>query len=422
MKVSDSTSDNEQRKTGLPLEGVKVLDLTRAMPGPYCTMMLADLGADVIKIEPPGGDETRLWGPPFIGEESTYFLSVNRNKKSIVIDLRKEEGVEIIRRLAASSQVLVENYRPGTTEKLGISYPEVKKVNPSIVYCSISGFGQTGPSKEKPGYDIIAFAASGVMSITGEPGRPPVKMGVPVSDICAGMYGAYAIMTALYRQERDKALYPPQGSETSPRGEYIDVSMFEGQVSWLTHQASAYFATGENPEPLGSMHPSIAPYQAFKGSDGKYFVIAVGNDVLWKKFCDAVGVPQLKDDERFVSNSSRVKNRSELVTQLANIFSRATADDWIEKTSSVGVPCGPINRLGEVFKDPQVASRKMVLECEHPTAGKIKQIGIPYHFDNFEFAVRSPPPLLGEHTGKILTALGFTQSEVDQLKKGQVVH
>jgi crotonobetainyl-CoA:carnitine CoA-transferase CaiB-like acyl-CoA transferase len=401
-----------ESETKGPLSDVKVLDLTRAMSGPFCTMMLADLGAQVIKVEPPGGDETRLWGPPFIGKESTYFLSINRNKKSIVIDLRKEKGLEIVNKLARGSDVLVENFRPGTTAKLGINYEKIRLVNPDIVYCSISGFGQTGPSREKPGYDIITFATSGMMSITGEAKRPPVKVGVPVSDICAGMYGAYAIMSSLYKRERD----------SKQKGAYIDVSMLEGQISWLTHQASAYFATGENPEPLGSMHPSIAPYQAFKASDESYFILAVGNDELWKRFCAAIGSNELEKDQRFKSNPERVRNRIELEKTLSGIFATEPSQKWIERISAAGVPCCPINKLDQVFSDPQVKERKMVLESDHPTAGKIKQLGLPYHFDQFEFRVRSPPPLLGEHSEEVLSSLGYSESEVEDLKKSDVVH
>jgi crotonobetainyl-CoA:carnitine CoA-transferase CaiB-like acyl-CoA transferase len=419
-KSQDTAGDDTTSK--MPLRGVRVLDLTRAMAGPFCSMMLADLGADVVKVEPPGGDETRLWGPPFIGEESTYFLSVNRNKKSIVVDLRKEKGVEIVKGLARNSHVLVENYRPGTTEKLGINYEKMKRVNPELIYCSISGFGQTGPDREKPGYDLIAFATSGMMSITGEPGRPPVKVGVPVSDICAGMYAAYAIMSSLYKQEIEKSHRRSTRKNPVTRGDYIDVSMLEGQISWLTHQASGYFATGNNPEPLGSSHPSIAPYQAFRGSEGKYFIIAVGNDDLWKKFCDALSISELRDDPRFISNPKRVENKIQLEKELSKVFSSDSSLNWIQKISSVGVPCCPINKLDEVFKDPQVISRKMVLECEHPSAGKIKQLGLPYHFRDFEFRVRFPPPLLGEHTSEILSGLGYSAPMIEGLKTDQIVH
>lgn len=404
----------------MPLEGIKVLDLTRAMSGPYCTMMLGDMGAEVIKIEPPSGDETRLWGPPFVGNESTYFLSVNRNKKSIVVDLRKKKGVEILKRIAATSQVLVENYRPGITEKLGINYGRLKRLNTSLVYCSISAFGQTGPSRQIPGYDIITFAASGMMSMTGEPSRPPVKMGVPISDICSGMYGAYAILGALYKQAKN--IDDTRKKRRSiAQGEYIDVSMLEGQISWLTHQASAFFATGKNPEALGSMHPSISPYQAFRGSDGAYFVLGVANEQLWVKFCDILGLEQLKEDKRFSSNALRVEHRDQLVESLSNFFSSKSADEWVSLISSAGVPCGPINKLSGVFKDPQVIARNMVLECEHPTAGKIKQLGVPYRFGNKQFSIRSAPPRLGEHTNVILSNLGYSKQNIVSLRESGVV-
>lgn len=417
MKVTRGTKSNLGGSA--PLEGIRVVDLTRALSGPFCTMMLADMGAEVIKVEPPSGDETRLWGPPFIGSVSTYFLSVNRNKKSIAIDLKKAQGVKILKRLVATSQVLVENYRPGTTEKLGISYNQLKRVNRDLVYCSISAFGQTGPSRLAPGYDIITFAASGMMSITGEPDRPPVKAGVPISDICAGMYGAYAVLGALYKLNSEKGRQ--RTSKTKHLGKYIDVSMLEGQISWLTHQASAFFATAKNPEPLGSMHPSIAPYQAFRGSDGEYFVLGVANEQLWVEFCDTLGLADLKEDRRFCSNALRVEHRAELADALSKFFSARTAREWVEMISAAGVPCGPINKLSKVFEDPQVVARKMVLECEHPVAGKIKQLGVPYHFQGTDFSIHSPPPTLGEHTEEILLDVGYSKSEIGRLVASNVV-
>jgi crotonobetainyl-CoA:carnitine CoA-transferase CaiB-like acyl-CoA transferase len=390
------------------LDGIKVVDLTRALSGPFCTMMLGDFGAEVIKVEPPGGDETRLWGPPFVGGESAYFLSINRNKKSIVLDLRKNEGVEIVKRLARDSDILVENYRPGTAKRLGVDYDSLKKVNSKLIYCSISGFGQTGPDKDKPGYDIITFAASGMMSITGEEGRPPVKAGVPVSDIGAGMYAAYAIVSALFRRSRDQS------------GEYIDASMLEGQISWLTHQAAAYFATGENPNRLGSSHASIVPYQAFKARDD-YFVLAVGNDELWAKFCTTLSRPELKEDPRFASNPARVKNKRELESLLESIFANDTAEGWVRKISSAGVPCCQINKLNQVFSDPQVLSRRMVTEVEHQKAGKIKQLGIPYRFANYDFEISRPPPLMGEHSEEILASLDYSKEKVAELKRQGII-
>jgi crotonobetainyl-CoA:carnitine CoA-transferase CaiB-like acyl-CoA transferase len=366
-------------------------------------MMLADLGADVIKVEPPGrGDETREWGPPFIKGESVYFMSVNRNKRGIVLDLKSKRGIEVLRRLVKRSDVFVENFRPGTTTRLGIDYQAIRKLNPRMIYCSISGFGQTGPYRDRPGYDLVVFASSGMMSITGEEDRPPVKSGVPVSDIGGGMYAAFAIAASLYGRTRVRA------------GEYIDVSLFEGQISWLTYQAGSYFATGENPLRLGSAHPSIAPYQAFKASD-RYFVVAVGNDDLWHEFCNAVSCQDLEHDPRFGSNPDRVKNRLELESALSKVFSTGAANNWLSKLESAGIPCSPINTLDKVFADPQVRHRGVVMESEHRKAGKIKQLNVPFRFESFAFGAGSPPPVLGEHTRKVLAEIGYTACEIEKL-------
>jgi formyl-CoA transferase/CoA:oxalate CoA-transferase len=374
-------------------------------------MMLADMEAEVIKVEPVNGvgDESRSWGPPFLKGESAYFLSVNRNKRSIVINLTKDNGKKILLRLAQNTDVFLENFRPGTTLKLGIDYESLKRINDHIIYCSVSGFGQSGPEKDKPGYDIIALASSGMMSITGEPGRPPVKMGVPASDIAAGMYSAYSIVCALLRRKN------------TDQGEYIDVGLQDGMISWLTNQAGSFFATGKNPSPSGSAHTTIAPYQAFKGKDESYFVVAVGNDKLWDDFCKAIGADELRSDKRFETNSERVENKVELEHVLQEIFSTDHTSSWVSKISRAGVPCSLIKKLDQVFSDPHVISRGMLNEVEHPKLGPIKQIGIPYHFSNFRFQIRSPPPTLGEHTSEILSSLGFSKAEINKLRAKGVV-
>lgn len=372
-------------------------------------MMLADLGADIVKVEPPGrGDETRQWGPPFVEGESAYFMSVNRNKRSIVIDLKSKAGLRVLKDLASVSDVLVENFRPGTTSKLRIDYDSIKKVNPGIVYCAVSGFGQTGPYRDRAGYDLVVFAESGQMSITGEQGRPPVKAGVAVSDIGGGMFAAFAIVSALLRRT------------TTGSGEFIDVSLYEGQISWLTYQAGNYFATGKNPARMGSSHPTIVPYQAFKSKDD-YFVIAVGNDELWRKFCVTIKRRDLVNDPRFRTNPERVRNRSSLSRILAKVFLYRTAQEWVTKLAKAGVPTGLINNFDGVFSSPQAKSRNLVIEALHPKAGKIRQLNMPFRMDSYHFKVRMPPPVLGEHTREILMEAGYSRPKIDALFSAKVV-
>jgi formyl-CoA transferase/CoA:oxalate CoA-transferase len=372
-------------------------------------MMLADLGADVVKVEAPGvGDESRSWGPPFVNGESAYFLSVNRNKKSVALDLKSPEGRGVLHRLVKDADVFIENFRPGTAARLGAGYATLKKLNPRLVYCSISGFGQTGPRRDMPGYDIIALALSGMMSITGEEGRPPVKMGVPVSDIGAGMFAAFAIAASLFKRLKTGG------------GEYIDVSLLEGQLSWLTHQAGSYFATGEVPKRTGSAHSSIAPYQAFKASDF-YFIVAVGNDAQWQSFCSALSLPGLLSDPRFATNSQRVRNRELLEAHLTGIFSKGTASHWIRLLNEAGVPSAPISSVDEALSDPQVAARRMLMEIDHPKSGRIKQLGIPYRLSGYRFSIRSAPPLLGQHTDEVLRSIGYSAEERASLRAAGVV-
>lgn len=392
------------------LEGIKIVDFTGYLAGPYCTMILADLGAEVTKVEEPGrGDGSRQWGPPFVDGESAYFLSVNRNKRSITLNLKSDEGRQIASKLVSNSDVLVENFRPGIAERLGIDYESLKKVNPSLIYCSISGFGQDGPYRDKPSYDIIGQAMGGLMSITGEKDCPPVKIGIAIADICAGMFACIGILAALNFRS------------LTGEGDRIDISLLDGQISWLSHQAGYYFATGKNPDRMGSSHPTIVPYQAFKASDS-YFVIAVGNDSLWAKFCDALSLDSLKRDPRFFSNPDRVKNREELKSTLDDFFSKKSSKEWLKLIDAAGVPCAPIQTFDDVFRDSQVLHRHMIEEIAHPKLQrKIKVIGSPIKTSKSSFKIRLPPPTLGENTDDILSDLGYSTEEITKLREKSVL-
>ncbi|MEM3545122.1 MAG: CaiB/BaiF CoA-transferase family protein [Nitrososphaerota archaeon] len=392
----------------LPLEEVRVLDFTRVMAGPFATMLLGDLGADVIKVEPPGGDDTRGWGPPWIGGDSGYFMSVNRNKRSIIIDLKKPESWKIVKKLVKKSDIVVENFRPGVAEELGISYSRLSQINPRIIYCSISGFGQSGPYRDKPGYDLIALAMSGLMSITGEPKRPPVKFGVPIADLTTALFAVTSILSALYWREK------------TGRGQYIDMALLDVQILLLTHQAFNYFATGMEPERMGSAHPNIVPYQAFQTADG-YIVVTVGSEKLWEKFCKAIGRPDLMENPKFRTNADRVINREELVEELSRIFRSKPTDFWLEVLEKAGVPAAPILTVGQALNDEHVKYRGMVVEVQHPEAGFIKMLGTPFKLSETPGNLRTPPPTRGQHTYEILRELGFTDEEIRTLKNKHVV-
>ena len=375
------------------LAGVRVVDLTRAMAGPYCTMILGDLGAEVLKVEEPeSGDETRAWGPPFLAGESAYFLSVNRNKKSIGLNLKHEAGRDLLERLVARSDVLVENFRPGTLARLGFAPKPLLHRYPRLVICCISGYGANGPACDLPGYDLILQGEGGLMSLTGERDGPPSKVGVAVADIGAGMFAAIAVLAALTARGR------------GGRGQIVDTSLLEGQVAWLTYMASSYFVTGENPPRPGSAHPSIVPYQPFVTRDIP-LTLAVNNEKLWRGFCEALGLEHLRDDPRFASNPERVKNRGILVPQLEAHFRERSGRDILARLRAAGIPCGPIQSVAEVFQDPQVLHRRMVQEMDHPAAGRIRQIGIPIKLSATPGSLRLPPPTLGQHTGEVLRGL-----------------
>jgi len=394
-----------------PLDGLRVLDLSRVLTGPFCSMLLGDLGAEVIKIEIPRiGDDTRQWGPPFVDGESAYFLSINRNKKSVTIDLSKDKGREILYALAEKSDVLVENFRPGVTARLQVDYPTLAKKNPRLIYCSITSYGHTGAYRDRLAYDIVLQGMGGLMGITGEPGRPPVRIGVALSDIGAGMYAAIAILAALAARAR------------TDKGQWIDISLLDSTVSWMTYMAANYFATGKDPERMGSAHPTIVPYQCFETSEGRFITLAVGNDKLFQNFCKAIHRESLADDQRFSTNPSRVINRDRLIPILEEVFKQKPRDEWLRILTKEGVPAGPVYSLQEVFSDPQVLQRKMLLRIQHPTAGEISQIGIPMMFSDTNPQVRSPPPTLGEHSNEVLgKLLGYDERRIAELRNEGVV-
>ncbi len=392
-----------------PLTGITVLDLTRVLSGPYCTMMLADLGARVIKIEHPGkGDDTRQWGPPFLGVESAYFLSINRNKESVTLDFKQPGGREVLERLIDRADVLAENFKPGTLDRAGFGWDAVHARAPRLIYASISGYGQTGPRRNEPGYDAVIQAEGGLMSVTGDGRGPAYRLGVAISDIVAGMFTAQAITAALFHRER------------SGKGQRVDIGMLDTTAALLTYQAGNYFATGDAPVRLGNRHPTIAPYETFRTSDGE-IVIAVGNDAIWRRFCPALDQPALADDSRFRSNRDRLTNYAALKAILEPVLASRTRAEWTLRFQAADVPCGSVRDVAEVLADPQLAARGMVTTVEHPTVGPTRVISSPLHLSASPSSVRTPPPTLGQHTDAVLAELGYDPEMILSLKSSGAV-
>ena len=392
-----------------PLKGLRILDMSRILAGPTCTQMLGDLGADVIKIERPGlGDDTRNWGPPYLKDtkgkdtsESAYYLCANRNKRSITVDITRKEGQELIRKLAEKCDVLIENYKVGGLKKYGLDYKGMKKEFPALIYCSISGFGQTGPKSQLPGYDFMIQAMGGIMSVTGDPKETPMKVGVGIADVMCGMYAAVSILSAIHHRDNG-------GS-----GQYIDLALFDSQAAWLINSGLNYLTSRQDQNRMGNSHPNIVPYQVFETSDG-YFVLAIGNNLQFNKFCKLAGLRNLSKDIRFKTNANRVLNRKILVPLISVSIKKHTTKFWLEGLKKIQVPCGPINTVKEVFDDPQIKHREMEISMNHNLSGtnKVSLIGSPVKMSSTPVSYRHAPPTLGQHTDEILKEfLGMNEKE-----------
>ena len=396
-----------------PLDGLRVFDLTRILAGPTCTQLLGDLGAEVIKVERPGaGDDTRKWGPPYVKDagggdtsESAYYLSSNRNKRSVAIDIAMPAGQRLARRLIAGCDVMVENFKVGDMARYGLAYDDLRSELPRLIYCSISGFGQTGPYAPRAGYDFLAQGLGGIMSITGDPDRPPMKVGVAIADIMCGMYAAVALLAALHHRDR------------SGEGQYIDLGLLDTQVAWLGNIGLNYLTGGAVPQRLGNEHPNIVPYSVVPASDG-FFILAVGNDGQFVKFSQFAGAPELAADSRFVTNDARVRNRVELYRVLSELTRRKRQAEWVDGLTRLGVPCGAVNDISQVFADPQVQARGMRIALPHPLAGKgaVDLVGNPIRLSETPVTYRLPPPTLGQHTDDVLRELGLDEAELASLR------
>ncbi len=400
----------DQPANDLPLSGIRVLDLSRILAGPWCTMMLGDLGAEVIKVERPGaGDDTRTWGPPFVGGEAAYYLCCNRNKKSITVDLKNSRGVELVKELAQVSDVLVENFTPGLMERFGLDYETLHEINPRLIYCSISAYGQDGPYRDRPGYDMVLSAVGGLMWITGPQGGEPCKVGVAITDVVTGVHAQGAITAALLWRER------------SGKGQYIDCSLLDTQASCLANIASNYLVAGKEATRWGTAHESIIPYQVFNTKDHP-IAIAVANQKLWINFCKVLGREEWTDDPRFATNPKRVENREVLLPLVVELVAQKTCQEWMDLFVEAAIPCGPVNNMQRLFNDPQILHRGMVAEVPHPTIGTLRLAGVPIKYSETPPTIRQAPPLLGQHTDEILAdVLEYTPEKIEDLRQQDVI-
>ena len=388
----------------LALEGMKIIDCSQVLAGPFCTMLLADMGADVIKIEKPaGGDDTRHMGPPFVSGESAAFLAMNRNKRSIVLDFKQKSGVEAARRLASDADVMIENYRAGTIDRLGLGYEEMSAANPALIYCSISGFGRTGPYSRRGGYDLIAQGMSGLMSITGMPGSPPVKVGVPMADLNAGMFAVYGILSAYIHRLK------------TGQGQYLEVSLLESALAYMVWESGIYFTTGEVSRPLGSAHRLSAPYQSLKTRDG-YINVGAPNDTNWERMVRTMGRDDLLEDERFTDNAGRMANRSDLEVELERTLTEYDTAHWLEKFDRAGFPAGPVLDMEQVWNNEQVQARRMDVELEHPAAGTVRHIGLAAKLYGTPGRMEWPAPTMGQHTNEVLAEAGYSEGDIAELR------